>query len=110
MLSPLRDSPLQRREEMQSSKLLQDPHFEISIFLNFTNTFAECSFMIVLDFRYPDVSPESRLSNGSYTNTARKSAEEERPQLPRKVSSVLLSLPLHVEVFRCFYWLGDRAL
>lgn len=52
--------------------------------------------MIMLDFRYPEDSPESLLTIVPYTNTASKSAEEERPHISRKVSIVDLSLLLQI--------------
>lgn len=52
--------------------------------------------MVMLDFRYPEDFSESQLTNVPYTNTARKSAEEERPPIPKKVSIVELSLLLQI--------------
>nr|XP_020465718.1 bromodomain testis-specific protein isoform X2 [Monopterus albus] len=54
VLSPLRDSPVQTRDETGSN------------------------------FRYPEDFPDSQLTNVSHTNTASKSAEEERPHISKK--------------------------
>ncbi|XP_032382447.1 bromodomain testis-specific protein isoform X3 [Etheostoma spectabile] len=53
-LSPIRDSPLQSKEETRSN----------------------C--------RYPDDFPESQLTNGPYTNTASTFAEDEKVTIPKK--------------------------
>ncbi|XP_074492574.1 bromodomain testis-specific protein isoform X2 [Sebastes fasciatus] len=58
VLSPLRDSPLQPKEETGS--------------------------MTMPDFRYPEDFPDSQLTNVPYANTASKSAEEGKTQIPKK--------------------------
>lgn len=40
------------------------------------------------DFRYPEDFPDSQVTNVPYTNTASKSGEEEKPQIPKKVGIV----------------------
>ncbi|XP_067453980.1 bromodomain testis-specific protein isoform X3 [Thunnus thynnus] len=54
VLSPLTDSPLQSKEETRPN------------------------------FRYPEDFPDSQVTNVPYTNTASKSADQEKTQLPKK--------------------------
>lgn len=56
----------------------------------------------MLDLRYPEDFPDSQLTDVPYSNTASKSAEEERPQIPKKVSVVELGLLLQIQVLKIF--------
>ncbi|XP_051233123.1 bromodomain testis-specific protein isoform X2 [Dicentrarchus labrax] len=56
VLSPLRDSPLQSKDET----------------------------IIMADFRYPEDFPDSQVTNVPYTNSSNNSTEEEKPQIPKK--------------------------
>ena len=84
VLSPLRDSPLQAKDE--TSKSLQDPYFNSTIFY-FSR---RLTFEVTMpDFRCPEDFPDSQMTNVPYTNTTSKSTEEEKSQIPKKVGIIV---------------------
>lgn len=56
------------------------------IFLNYLFFSRTLTFVVtVSDFRYAEDLPDSQVTKVPYTNTASKSAEEEKSHVPKKV-------------------------
>ncbi|KAI3369086.1 hypothetical protein L3Q82_026053 [Scortum barcoo] len=86
VLSPLRDSPLQARDETRSGKSVRDSYFDRPFSFNYQYFNKTVIFLKgnMLDFRYPEDFPGSQVTNVPYTETPSKSGEEEKPQISKK--------------------------